>query len=309
VSSRPRGRECQPEWTDRSRARAGGGSSPACLPALAPPTLPCCQPMPPSQACRIHASGAFVDTDFKVCPRLCRLPSPVVTPTPIWDPFPSPSTSTPTKGGTGRRRCSIPKAPRVASQRNLRSRTPGGICPSNPTLPAPTSSTPECLEEEQRALSQVQPGLHLSPEAWHHQLAEAGDETVVIDTRNMYETRIGQFQGPATPTVDPCTRHFSDLPQWYEEQAASLRGKKVLMYCTGGVRCEKACSCARFPRACPSEPAALRRRPCCGAKVWRMCPNSMAALSATWRSAIWVRVTGIQSHPPCCAGLEAKHAM
>ncbi len=42
------------------------------------------------------------------------------------------------------------------------------------------------------------------------------------------------------PLLDPRTRCFSELPQWLEAQAPQLRDKRVLMYCTGGVRCERA---------------------------------------------------------------------
>jgi len=96
-------------------------------------------------------------------------------------------------------------------------------------------------EAAQRRLAEVEPGTHLTPEQWHEELASAGEETVLLDTRNMYETRIGRFEGPGeAPTVDPQCRHFSDLPQWYEKNAARLKEKRVMMYCTGGVRCEKA---------------------------------------------------------------------
>ena len=51
-------------------------------------------------------------------------------------------------------------------------------------------------EEEQQKLAEMEPGEHLSAEAWHKALEEAkGTDTVLIDTRNIYETRIGNFQG------------------------------------------------------------------------------------------------------------------
>lgn len=81
---------------------------------------------------------------------------------------------------------------------------------------------------------------------------------VVIDVRNDYETRIGKFKG----AIDPCTPAFRDFPSWVEnefklkkpeESAHSTqnedtaeKGEKMLprvaMYCTGGIRCEKASS-------------------------------------------------------------------
>ncbi|CAN1311422.1 Rhodanese-like domain-containing protein 7, partial [Linum perenne] len=65
---------------------------------------------------------------------------------------------------------------------------------------------------------------------------------VVIDVRNNYEIRIGKFKG----AVDPCTSAFRDFPSWVDElSTGSPNGKKpprVAMYCTGGIRCEKASS-------------------------------------------------------------------
>ena len=100
--------------------------------------------------------------------------------------------------------------------------------------------------DSQERLASVEPGCHLSPKEWHEALSEAGEETVLIDTRNMYETRIGRFElDSASVTLDPECRHFSDLPSWYDRHAEELKEKKVMMYCTGGVRCEKASAMLR----------------------------------------------------------------
>ena len=61
-------------------------------------------------------------------------------------------------------------------------------------------------------------------------------DTIVIDTRNDYETAIGTFAG----AVDPKTKTFREFPQWVEDNRETLQGKKIAMYCTGGIRCEKA---------------------------------------------------------------------
>ncbi|GJP53805.1 hypothetical protein CLOM_g12939 [Closterium sp. NIES-68] len=64
---------------------------------------------------------------------------------------------------------------------------------------------------------------------------------VVLDTRNVYETRIGRFVPPeGVAFIDPCIRQFSDLPAWVDRHEEELKNKTVLMYCTGGVRCESA---------------------------------------------------------------------
>lgn len=77
-------------------------------------------------------------------------------------------------------------------------------------------------------------GQHLSPEQWH-ELAQAED-TVILDARNKYESAIGRFQNALTPDIE----NFRDFPEWLEAHLAELKNKKVLMYCTGGIRCEKA---------------------------------------------------------------------
>ena len=71
-------------------------------------------------------------------------------------------------------------------------------------------------------------------------IAEPG--TIVIDTRNDYEVAVGTFAG----AVDPQTRTFRDFPAWFREHREELIGDgpppKIAMFCTGGIRCEKASS-------------------------------------------------------------------
>ena len=59
---------------------------------------------------------------------------------------------------------------------------------------------------------------------------------VVIDTRNHFETAVGSFEG----AIDPKIRTFSQFPSWVEANLEQLDGADVYMYCTGGIRCEKA---------------------------------------------------------------------
>ncbi len=75
---------------------------------------------------------------------------------------------------------------------------------------------------------------HLSPAEWHEWLT-SGREFTLVDTRNAYETKAGKFRG----AVDPGLKHFSDWDA-YLDQADLPKDKPVLMYCTGGIRCEKA---------------------------------------------------------------------
>lgn len=60
-------------------------------------------------------------------------------------------------------------------------------------------------------------------------------DVAVIDTRNDYEVEIGSFAG----AVDPGTRTFRDFPAWWQANAERFQGKRIAMFCTGGIRCEK----------------------------------------------------------------------
>lgn len=74
---------------------------------------------------------------------------------------------------------------------------------------------------------------HLTPEQWKEELARG--EAVLFDVRNRYEYDIGRFKGAIAPPIENFRELPAVLPQ-YEH----LKDKKVLMYCTGGIRCEKA---------------------------------------------------------------------
>jgi len=76
-------------------------------------------------------------------------------------------------------------------------------------------------------------GDYLSPEEFLAQMQE--ENTVIIDARNDYEYDVGHFRGAIRPDI----RTFRDLPQWIRDNKEQLDGKKVLTYCTGGIRCEK----------------------------------------------------------------------
>lgn len=82
----------------------------------------------------------------------------------------------------------------------------------------------------------VQVGTHVAPEHWNEVIADP--DTVVIDTRNDYEVAIGSFAG----AVDPRTESFGEFPEWWQANRNRFAGKRVAMFCTGGIRCEKASS-------------------------------------------------------------------
>ena len=84
-------------------------------------------------------------------------------------------------------------------------------------------------------------GQHIPPSEFHRLLeTEPPENLVLLDVRNIYETRIGRFTANGVPTLLPPVRQFSDLPAWLDEHVEELNGKTVLAYCTGGVRCESA---------------------------------------------------------------------
>ena len=77
-------------------------------------------------------------------------------------------------------------------------------------------------------------GTYVAPADWNALIAR--DDVVTIDTRNDYEVEIGTFDG----AIDPQTKSFGEFPEWWSENAERFEGKKVAMFCTGGIRCEKA---------------------------------------------------------------------
>jgi len=76
-------------------------------------------------------------------------------------------------------------------------------------------------------------GRYIAPADWNAVIADPG--TVVIDTRNGFEVEYGSFDG----AIDPQTRSFGDFPGWWRDHAAEFAGKRIAMFCTGGIRCEK----------------------------------------------------------------------
>ncbi|MCH2110367.1 MAG: rhodanese-related sulfurtransferase [Polyangiaceae bacterium] len=76
-------------------------------------------------------------------------------------------------------------------------------------------------------------GRYVAPEDWN-ELIES-DDVVLIDTRNDYEVGIGTFKG----AINPETKTFREFPKWWKDNQEQFRNKKVAMFCTGGIRCEK----------------------------------------------------------------------
>ena len=76
-------------------------------------------------------------------------------------------------------------------------------------------------------------GSYVDPSDWN-ELIKSPD-VAVIDTRNDYEVAIGTFDG----AIDPETKSFGEFPAWWEENKERFHNKRIAMFCTGGIRCEK----------------------------------------------------------------------
>jgi UPF0176 protein len=76
-------------------------------------------------------------------------------------------------------------------------------------------------------------GTYVAPAEWNALIS--APDVAVIDTRNDYETAIGSFEG----AVDPGTQSFRDFPAWWEANRDRFHNKRIAMFCTGGIRCEK----------------------------------------------------------------------
>jgi UPF0176 protein len=81
-----------------------------------------------------------------------------------------------------------------------------------------------------------QVGEYVDPANWNALISDPN--VILIDTRNAYEHEIGSFQG----ALDPGTTHFQEFPAFAQEHLADKKDKKIAMFCTGGIRCEKSTS-------------------------------------------------------------------
>ena len=79
-------------------------------------------------------------------------------------------------------------------------------------------------------------GTYVKPTEWNELISDP--DVVLIDTRNDYEVHAGTFEG----AIDPKIKRFRDLPEFVEQHFDPTKHKKVAMFCTGGIRCEKSTS-------------------------------------------------------------------
>ncbi len=79
-------------------------------------------------------------------------------------------------------------------------------------------------------------GIHLTPQQTHDLLNNKPQDLVLLDTRNSYESRVGTFEN----AIIPNTQTFREFPDYVDNNLEQFKDKQVLMFCTGGIRCERA---------------------------------------------------------------------
>ena len=86
-------------------------------------------------------------------------------------------------------------------------------------------------------ISGVQPsinsGTYLDPKQWHELIQDP--EVILLDTRNDYEYELGTFKNAINPNIE----NFREFPEYVEKNLGDKKDKKIAMFCTGGIRCEK----------------------------------------------------------------------
>ncbi|NOS67767.1 MAG: hypothetical protein HOO67_05390 [Candidatus Peribacteraceae bacterium] len=92
---------------------------------------------------------------------------------------------------------------------------------------------PELITFKQPGIAPAGKHKHLSPQEWKQMMER--EDVVVVDARNGYEVGLGKFRS----AVDPQLKHFQDFPEAIKS-ASIPKEKTVMLYCTGGIRCEKA---------------------------------------------------------------------
>jgi UPF0176 protein len=92
----------------------------------------------------------------------------------------------------------------------------------------------EILSFRQATLDVSKTGTYVAPQDWNALIADP--DVLVLDTRNTYETAVGMFRGSIRPQIDT----FSEFVMYARQQLDPAKHTKVAMYCTGGIRCEKA---------------------------------------------------------------------
>ena len=84
------------------------------------------------------------------------------------------------------------------------------------------------------SIEEIEQGQFIDPKKWDEFINQ--DDVEIIDTRNDYEFKVGHFQKATNPDI----KTFRDFKKYIEDRKSELQNKKVAIYCTGGIRCEKA---------------------------------------------------------------------
>ena len=87
-----------------------------------------------------------------------------------------------------------------------------------------------------KEIKAVNGGKHLSPQEVHQLLENRPENLIILDGRNSYEARIGKFSDAIVPPINT----FREFPAYIDQNKELFKDKKVFMYCTGGIRCERA---------------------------------------------------------------------
>ena len=93
-----------------------------------------------------------------------------------------------------------------------------------------------CLRLDRESAHPKDAGDYLTPNQAHALIEQNPEDLMVFDARNNYESRVGAFVNAVTPDID----HFRDLPAYIDNNLAQFKDKKVVMYCTAGICCERA---------------------------------------------------------------------
>jgi len=107
------------------------------------------------------------------------------------------------------------------------------ICEKSPFKIFKVKIRPEIVTLNTPEIKPSGKNKHLSPKDWNTVL-KSDEDYLLIDTRNWYETKIGKFK----KAIDPNISQFTEFPD-YLKQNDIPKDKKILIYCTGGIRCEK----------------------------------------------------------------------
>ncbi|WP_130420397.1 rhodanese-related sulfurtransferase [Edaphobacter modestus] len=93
---------------------------------------------------------------------------------------------------------------------------------------------PEIITFRRAKVDPMRPGKYVQPQNWNALITNP--EVLLLDTRNVYESELGTFDGAITPGIEI----FSDFATYVRENLDPTKHRKVAMFCTGGIRCEKA---------------------------------------------------------------------